>query len=91
MGSRLLGSWPETGFKTISLQLSDPSDRGVGGRQYGASEDIETLKGKNNASTGRSRAVEAYRSLRTLFFALPEVWTQAFAVGVASPIHPLTV
>jgi DNA-binding NtrC family response regulator len=32
--------------------------RGAGGRQYGASEDIETLQGKNNASTSRFRAVE---------------------------------
>src|SRR5947209_14351204 len=52
------GSYPETGFETISLQLNDHTDRGVGGRQYGASEDIETLEGKNNASTSRSRAVE---------------------------------
>src|SRR5258708_13394519 len=58
MSGRPLGSWPETGFETISLQLNDHTDRGVGGRQYGASEDIETLQGKNNASTSRFRAVE---------------------------------
>jgi hypothetical protein len=52
------GNYPEMGFETIRLQLSDHSDRGVGGRQYGASKDIETLQGKNNASTSRFRAVE---------------------------------
>jgi hypothetical protein len=57
---RPTGSCPETGFETISLQLNDHTDRGVGGRQYGASEDIETLQGKNNASTSRSRAVEEF-------------------------------
>jgi len=57
-GRRQLGSYPETGFETISLQLNDHTDRGVGGRQYGASEDIETLQSKNNASTSRFRAVE---------------------------------
>src|SRR5207245_11213088 len=38
--------------------LNDHTDRGVGGRQYGSSEDIETLQGKNNASPSRFRAVE---------------------------------
>src|SRR6266853_2432476 len=51
-------SYPQTGFETISLQLNDHTDRGVGGRQYGSSEDIETLQGKNNASPSRFRAVE---------------------------------
>ena len=55
---RRSGNYPETGFETISLQLNDHTDRGVGGRQYGASEDIETLQSKNNASTSRFRAVE---------------------------------
>ena len=32
-------------FETVSLQLNDHTDRGVGGRQYGTSEDIETLQG----------------------------------------------
>jgi hypothetical protein len=45
--------WPETGFEAISPKLNDHTDRGVGGRQYGTSEDIETLQGKNNASTSR--------------------------------------
>jgi len=39
------GSYPETGFETISLQLNDHTDRGVGGRQYVTSEDVETLQG----------------------------------------------
>ena len=52
------GNGPETGFETISLQLNDHSDCGLGGRQYGASEDIETLQSKNNASTSRLGAVE---------------------------------
>jgi hypothetical protein len=34
---------PETGFETISLRLNNHTGRGVGGRQYGTSEDIETL------------------------------------------------
>jgi hypothetical protein len=36
---------PETGFWAISLQLNDHTVRGVGGRQYGTSEDFETLQG----------------------------------------------
>ena len=52
------GSYPETGFETMSLQVNDDTDRGVGGRQYGTPEDIETLQGKNNASTSRLGAVE---------------------------------
>jgi hypothetical protein len=35
-----------------------PYWRGVGGRGYGTSEDIETLQGKNNPSTSRLRAVK---------------------------------
>jgi hypothetical protein len=50
--------WPETGFETINLQLNDHADRGVGGRQYGTSEDIETLQGQNNTSATRLGAVE---------------------------------
>jgi hypothetical protein len=34
----------KTGFENISLQLNDHTDRGVGGRQYGNPEDIETLQ-----------------------------------------------
>jgi hypothetical protein len=49
----------ETGFEPISLQLNDHTDRGVGGRQYGSSEDIETLQGKSNASASRFGAVSA--------------------------------
>ena len=41
---RLHGSYPETGFEAISLQLNDHTGRGVGGRQYGASEEIKTLQ-----------------------------------------------
>ncbi len=39
--------WPNglRHFETVSLQLNDHTDRGVGGRQYGTSEDIETLQG----------------------------------------------
>jgi len=40
--------WPETGFdhfEAISLQLNDHTDRGVEAREYGTSEDIETLQG----------------------------------------------
>jgi len=37
------GHWPETGFEAMSLQLNDHTDRGLGGRRYGTSEDIETL------------------------------------------------
>lgn len=32
------------GLRDRYLQLNDHTDRGVGGRQYGASEDIETLQ-----------------------------------------------
>jgi hypothetical protein len=46
-----IGSYPETGFETMSIQLNDHTDRGVGGRQYGISEVIKTLHGKNNAPT----------------------------------------
>jgi len=46
---RQTGNDPETGFEPISLQLNDHTDRGAGGRQYGSSEDIETLQGKSNA------------------------------------------
>jgi hypothetical protein len=49
--SRLTRRYTETGFEIISLQLNDHTDRGVGGRQYGASEDIETLQSKNNTSS----------------------------------------
>jgi len=55
---RQSGNYPETGFEPISLQLNDHTDRGVGGRQYGSSEDIETLQGKSNASASRFGAVE---------------------------------
>jgi len=33
----------QTGFVAISLQLNDHTDRGLGGRQYGTSKDIEAL------------------------------------------------
>jgi len=36
----------------------DHTARGVGGRQYGTSEDIETLQGQNNTSATRLGAVE---------------------------------
>src|ERR1700724_1610849 len=52
------GSDAKPGFETRSLQLKDHPDRGVGGRQYGSSEDIETLQGKSNASGSRFGAVE---------------------------------
>jgi len=39
-------------------KLNDHTVRGMGGRQYGTSEHIETLQGENHASTGRFRAVE---------------------------------
>ena len=35
----------QTGFGAISLQLTDRTVRGVGGRQYGTSEEFETLQG----------------------------------------------
>jgi hypothetical protein len=35
----------KTGFETISLQLNDHTDRGVGGRQYGTLEETKTLQG----------------------------------------------
>ena len=41
---RQFGDYPETGFEAISLQLNDHTGRGVGGRQYGASEEIKTLQ-----------------------------------------------
>jgi hypothetical protein len=40
----------ETDFEAMSLQLEDHTGRGVGGRQYGTSEDIETLQSQNNPS-----------------------------------------
>src|ERR1700740_2485198 len=52
------GSSSETGFEPISLQLNDHTDRGVGGRQYGSSEDIETPQAKINASPSRLGAAE---------------------------------
>ena len=54
---QLQASYQETGFKTIRLQLKDHTER-AGGRQYGASEDIETLQGKKYAETSRLGAVE---------------------------------
>jgi hypothetical protein len=45
MCDRPTGTWPETGFETISPQLTDHTDCGVGGRQYGTSRDIEALQG----------------------------------------------
>ena len=48
----------ETGFETISLQMNDHTDRGLGGRQYGRSEEIETLQGQNNPSAARLGTVE---------------------------------
>src|SRR5450432_1093985 len=59
-----LGGWSvnrklsRNGLRDYYLQQTTILNRGVGGRQYGASEDIETLQGKNNASTSRFRAVE---------------------------------
>jgi len=38
--------------------LNDHTDRDVGGRRYDTSKDIETVQGKNNAPTGRLRAIE---------------------------------
>jgi hypothetical protein len=32
-------------FEAVSFQVNDHTDRGVGGRQYGTSEDIETPQG----------------------------------------------
>jgi hypothetical protein len=43
--SFLASSCPETGLWAISLQLNDHTDRGVGGRQYGTSKDMETPQG----------------------------------------------
>src|ERR1700680_1966130 len=45
-------------LRDITLQQTTILNHGVGGRQYGASEDIETLESKNNASTSRFGAVE---------------------------------
>ena len=42
----------------MPLQQTTILNHGRGGRQYGASEDIETLESKNNASTSRLGAVE---------------------------------
>jgi site-specific recombinase XerD len=56
--ARKLGNYPETGFETVSLKVNDHTNRGMGDRQYGTSEGIETLQGKNNASTSRFRAVK---------------------------------
>jgi hypothetical protein len=41
------------GLRAHQLQLYDHTDRGVGGRQYGSSEDIEALQGKSNDSASR--------------------------------------
>ena len=41
---RPTSSWPETGFGAISLRLNDHTERGVGGRQYGTSKDIEMIQ-----------------------------------------------
>jgi len=38
--------------------MNNHTGAALGGRQYGTSEDIETLQGKNNPSTSRLRAVE---------------------------------
>jgi hypothetical protein len=50
--------YSETGFETMSVHLNDHTVCGMRGRQYGASEDIETLESKNCASTGGLRTVE---------------------------------
>src|SRR6266852_313486 len=52
------GGYPETGFETITLQQTTILNHGVGGRQYGASQAVETLESKGNASTSRLGAVE---------------------------------
>src|SRR5882762_1628191 len=54
----LTGTSLQTDFETIRLQLNDHTDRGLGGRQYGTSENIETLQGQNNTSAARLGAVE---------------------------------
>jgi len=54
--------YPETGFETISLQMNDLTDRGLGSRQYGTSEEIETLQGQNNPSAARLGTVECSSS-----------------------------
>src|ERR1700730_17138456 len=52
-------AWSQkTGSETISLQMNDHTDRGLGGRQYGTSEEIETFQGQNNPSAARLRTVE---------------------------------
>jgi len=38
--------------------MNDHTDRGLGGRQYGTSEEIETLQGQNNPSAARLGTVE---------------------------------
>jgi hypothetical protein len=43
--------------------MNDHTDRGLGGRQYGTSEEIETLQGQNNPSAARLRTVEECSSL----------------------------
>jgi hypothetical protein len=57
---RVLSRGPQTGFETITFRQTTLLTHGVGGRQYGASEDIETLERKNNASTSRLGAIEAF-------------------------------
>src|SRR6266436_1321764 len=49
---------PTDGLRDHQPPNKQPYWRGVGGRRYGTSEDIETLQGKNNPSTCRLRAVE---------------------------------
>jgi hypothetical protein len=36
---------PKRASRPLSLRLNDHTDRGMGGRQYGTSEDNETLQG----------------------------------------------
>jgi hypothetical protein len=44
----------KTGFETISHPVNDRTDRGLGVRQYGTSEDAETLRGQTSPSRSRN-------------------------------------
>lgn len=55
------GDYTQTGFETISLQMNDHTACGLGGRQYGTSQEIETLQGQGHRG-GQSTAFRAFGS-----------------------------
>jgi hypothetical protein len=52
----------ETGFEAMKTQMDDHTGCGLGGREYGTSQEIETLQGQNNPSAARLGAGKEFSS-----------------------------